>query len=202
MQERMIVRKDLSETELLQYLAKVSGCDFSGRSQDVDVIVGALSSILKNDGGEITTEYRHPNFPPGTIGMMVLQKRYWLSAKAASLSASCAIIDALLTSGLLALLIGPQALREALTKLNDRTGEVCVLQSVNDWGGELNANEAIDAVFAHLSSKDCINRPFRCAHREQTTCCIEREPIRACVASLKDKGIFSISEDLELRVTW
>ena len=202
MQERTIVRTDLSETELLQNLSKVSGCDFSGRSQDVDVIIEALNSILGNDGGQITAELRYPNFPPGTIGMMVLQKRYWLSAKAASLSAGCAIVDALLTSGLLALFVGPKALRDALTKLDDRNGEVCVLQSVNEWHGELDVNQVIEVVFAHLSSQGCINRSFRCAHRENTTCYIDREPIRACVASLKDKGIFSISEDLELRVTW
>lgn len=202
MQESTIVKNDLSEIELLKNLSKVSGCDFSGRSQDVDAIVEALNSILGNDDGKITTEFRAPNFPPGTIGMMVMQKRYWLSAKAASLSAGCALVDALLTSGLLALLVGQKALREALTKLNDTTGEVCVLQSVSDWHGKLDVNKAIEVVFAHLSSQDCINRPFRCAHREHASCCIEREPIRACVASLKEKGIFSISEDLELQVAW
>lgn len=123
----------------------------------------------------------------GELGMMIAKTRFHLNTKSATIAAAAVIVDLLGASGVASgMLTVTGHLKQSITRLNARSGELCNALDLNRAGATSNPAQAL---LARLAGGACAHPDLDCRWRQSLDCAITAEAAEENVASLKEHNV-------------
>jgi len=147
-----------------------------------------LLNLLKDKDEHIETFIATPSLPEGMIGMMLLKTYYNINIKRTTFIITAAILDALMTRGLLtAFLSLLGVVKQAIGKINPKEGEYCVLlkaKHLKDNKFDINPK----MVYSNMKDNECMIPKISCKFMKDNSCEITEFFANKIFSSLEEKG--------------
>jgi hypothetical protein len=124
---------------------------------------------------------------PGQLGMMIGKTRFHLNTKSATIAAAAVIVDLLGASGVASgMLTMTGHLKQSITRLNVRSGELCNAIDLNRAGS---TSHPAQVLMARLAGGPCVHPDLNCRWRQNLDCAMPTEAAEENVASLKEHNV-------------
>ncbi len=172
---------DAEKSEVMQQLKEITN-----KGALVDKIFYYLqehNNLLSNDEYvKIKTEY--PKFPPGTIGMIIMNTKYSVNIKKATIVIIAFLLDIGFSKGLANLFLSSAGFSlQVLQKIKDK--EKCLVLDI------LMGNKKDEKDF-DFYNKECVQNDIECSFRDEYICKRSLKIIRYQIKNLKSKQIIHI----------
>lgn len=204
MENKVVKLESASESEVLEVLRQFGAKCVDTCRIDGSVILEVFEAYMKPEEGRFERRSSFPKMPPGMLGMMVPTTRYWVSVRTTTLTAVCTILDILFAGGAATATAGLSgSIKQAIRLLDDKTGEICVLQVASEIQPPLPSTTKLTPfVLRTMGNQACRNPSFECSHRKGAMCGISRSAVGENIKGLIGKEILGAAPDGSLRVHW
>ncbi len=176
---------DAEKSEVMQQLMEITN-----KGVLVDKIFNYLqehNDLLSNDEYvEIKIEY--PKFPPGTLGMMIMNKKYSVNIKIATIVIIAFLLDISFSKGLANLSLNLAGFSsQVLQKIKEE--EKCLVIDI------LMGNKKVEKDF-DFYNKECVQNDIECPFRDEYICKRTVKIICDQIKNLKSKQIIKIKNGI------